>query len=55
MAIEVTDTFTDAAGNDSLVTRPATRFLPDDILLTWFNENYKPLYLVKHERPDADV
>lgn len=53
MAIEVTDTFTDAAGNDSLVTRPATRFLPDDILLTWFNENYKPLYLVKHERPDA--
>lgn len=53
MAIEVTDTFTDAAGNDSLVTRAATRFLPDDILLTWFNENYKPLYLVKHERPDA--
>lgn len=53
MAIEVTDTFTDAAGNDSLVTRPATRFLPDDILLTWFNENYKPLYLVKHERPAA--
>ncbi len=53
MAIEVTDTFTDAAGNDSLVTRHATRFLPDDILLTWFNENYKPLYLVKHERPDA--
>lgn len=53
MAIEVTDTFIDAAGNDSLVTRPATRFLPDDILLTWFNENYKPLYLVKHERPDA--
>lgn len=53
MAIEVTDTFTDAAGNDSLVTRPATRFLPDDILLTWFNENYKPLYLVKHERPDV--
>lgn len=53
MAVEVTDTFTDAVGNDSLVTRPATRFLPDDILLTWFNENYKPLYLVKHERPDA--
>lgn len=53
MAIELTDTFTDAAGNDSLVTRPATRFLPDDILLTWFNENYKPLYLVRHERPDA--
>ena len=53
MAVEVTDTFTDVAGNDSLVTRPATRFLPDDILLTWFNENYKPLYLVKHERPDA--
>lgn len=53
IAVEVTDTFTDAAGNDSLVTRPATRFLPDDILLTWFNENYKPLYLVKHERPDA--
>lgn len=53
MAVEVTDTFTDTAGNDSLVTRPATRFLPDDILLTWFNENYKPLYLVKHERPDA--
>lgn len=52
---EVTDTFVDAAGNDSLVTRPATRFLPDDLLLTWFNENYRAQYLREHKRDDRRI
>lgn len=48
-----TDTLTDVAGNDSVVSRPGTRFLPDDILLTWFNENYTAQYLKKNERTDS--
>lgn len=47
-----TDTVADSSGRDSVVTRPGTRFLPDNVLLTWFNENYSPRYLVKNERPD---
>lgn len=35
---------------DSVVTRPATRFLPDDILLTWFNEGYASQYLKDYRR-----
>lgn len=50
-AVEVTDTLTDSAGADSIVGRAATAFLPDDILLTWFNENYRAQYLKKYERP----
>ncbi len=48
----VTDTILNAAGDiDSIVTRQVTMFYPNDILLTWFNENYKSQYLVKYERP----
>lgn len=50
--IEVTDTLVDQFGNDSLATRPGTRFLPNDILLTWFNEDYKAQYLKNYTRPD---
>ena len=49
---EYTDTVTSSAGMDSVVVRTGTRFLPDDVLLTWFNENYSPRYLVKNERPE---
>lgn len=34
-------------GNDST----ALRFTPDNLLLTWSNENYNPAYLMKYERP----
>ncbi|MDE5734037.1 MAG: Ig-like domain-containing protein [Duncaniella sp.] len=48
----VTDTLLNHAGiRDSLVTRGITRFLPDDVLLTWFNEEYTPQYLKEYKRP----
>lgn len=45
-----TDTLKTAAGTDSIVTVGYTEFFPNDILLTWFNENYKAQYLMKYER-----
>ncbi len=51
----VTDTLTRSTGErDSLVTRNATRFLPDDLLLTWFNEGYTSQYLKDYKRPDRN-
>lgn len=50
--ILVSDTLKATDGTDSIVTREATRFLPDDILLTWFNEQYKSQYLVDNSRPE---
>lgn len=38
---------------DSVVSRERTRFLPDNVLLSVFDEGYKPQYLVKYERPDS--
>lgn len=52
MPAEFTDTLTNAAGEDSIATRSGTRFLPDDILLTWFNENYAAQYLRKYQRTE---
>ncbi len=49
---EYTDTVADSRGRDSVIVRQGTRFLPDNILLTWFNENYQSRYLLKNERPD---
>lgn len=49
--VMVSDTLRSSEGKDSIVMRPAVHFMPDDILLTWFNENYKSQYLVKYERP----
>lgn len=51
--INVTDTLYDAAGADSLVTRRGRRFLPNDVLLTWFNMDHKPQYLKDYARPEA--
>ncbi len=50
--VEVTDTLIAADGTDSIVARTAYRYLPDDLLLTWFNENYRPQYLREFERTD---
>ncbi|MDE5683511.1 MAG: Ig-like domain-containing protein [Muribaculaceae bacterium] len=52
-AIEVTDTLYASDGSDSLFVRQGTRYLPNDILLSWFNENYKSAYLSDYKRPDA--
>lgn len=49
---EATDTLKSAAGEDSLTTRTVTTFSPRDILLTWFNEDYKPQYLQDYKRPE---
>ncbi len=53
-AAQFTDTLVNMAGEDSIVTYPGTRFLPDDILLTWFNEGYVSQYLRKNERPEPN-
>lgn len=49
---EMADTLKAGDGSDSIVSRISTVYAPNDILLTWFNENYKPQYLVKYERPE---
>lgn len=55
MPITVTDTLVRANGiRDSLVTRNATRYLPDDVLLTWFNEGYASQYLKDYKRPERN-
>lgn len=51
-SVEVTDTLRASDGTDSLVVRQGTHFLPDDLLLTWFNENYKAQYLRDNARPE---
>lgn len=51
----VTDTLMRENGQrDSLVTRDATRYLPDDVLLTWFNEGYSSQYLKDYKRPERN-
>ncbi len=47
-----TDTLPAADGTDSIVTHEVTQFGPDDLLLTWFNENYTPQYLMKNDRSE---
>ena len=51
---EFTDTLVNIAGEDSVVTRAGTRFLPDDILLTWFNEGYSSQYLRSYARTNPN-
>lgn len=41
---------TDSVGEDSVVTRTEVRYLPNNLLLTWFNEDYKALYLKDYKR-----
>ena len=50
--IEVTDTLYAVGGADSISTRRGIRYLPNDILLTWFNEGYKAHYLSDYARPE---
>lgn len=50
-SIEVTDTLRSSTGTDSLVTHGGVRYLPNDVLLTWFNEGYTAQYLKDYARP----
>lgn len=51
-AIDVTDTLRAVDGTDSLVVRQGVKYLPNDVLLTWFNEGYAAQYLKDYKRPD---
>lgn len=51
----VTDTLRATNGSDSISSRMGVRFLPNDILLTWFNENYTTLYLKDHSRDNRNI
>ncbi|MCI9606723.1 MAG: Ig-like domain-containing protein [Muribaculaceae bacterium] len=48
----VADTLKAADDSDSIVSSVRSVYAPNDIILTWFNENYKPQYLFKYERPE---
>lgn len=50
--IEISDTLQASDGSDSIVVIPATMFLPNDVLLTWFNEGFKAQYLKDYKRAD---
>lgn len=50
--ITVTDTLYSSVGEDSLITRPGIRYMPNDLLLTWFNLGYKAQYIQDYARPD---
>lgn len=52
--VEVTDTLVGSDGRDSIATRAGTQYLPNDILLTWFNENSRQLYLKNYQRSDSN-
>lgn len=51
-AISVTDTLYASDGGDSLVHRGGIQYLPNDLLLTWFNENHLSHYLKDYKRPE---
>ncbi|MDE6345045.1 MAG: Ig-like domain-containing protein [Muribaculaceae bacterium] len=51
--ITVTDTLRASNGMDSIVMRQGYKYLPNDLLLTWFNENYRSQYLKNNSRIDS--
>ncbi len=40
---------------DSIVRTPLTRYYPNNVILTWFNEGYKAQYLQNYERKRRNV
>ena len=50
--ITVADTLYSSTGGDSIVEHAGLKYLPNDVLLTWFNENYRPQYLKDYSRAD---
>ena len=51
-SITVSDTLRNANDQDSVVSRPGIHYLPDDVLLTWFNEGFRAQYLKDYKRLD---
>ena len=51
-SIEVVDTLRAVNGTDSLVSRQGVRYLPNNVLLTWFNEGWAAQYLKDYKRPE---
>ena len=51
-SIEVVDTLRSVDGIDSLVSRQGVRYLPNNVLLTWFNEGWAAQYLKDYKRPE---
>lgn len=47
------DTLKSSLDTDSIVERHGYRYFPDNLLLTWFNENYLSQYLKSYTRPDS--
>ncbi|MDE5745827.1 MAG: Ig-like domain-containing protein [Paramuribaculum sp.] len=43
----VTDTLKAADGSDSIISRLTAVYAPNDVLLTWFNEDYKAQYMLE--------
>lgn len=52
---QASDSLRDSNGMDSIVSRQVVEFVPNNILLTWFNEDYKPQYLKNYNRNDRRV
>lgn len=52
---QVVDTLRAHDDSDSIAYREGVRFFPNDILLTWFNENYMPLYMTDHARDERHI
>ncbi len=52
--IQVVDTLRGWNNQDSLVTRQGVAYFPNDVLLTWFNEDYHSQYLVDYARPSRE-
>lgn len=46
---------TDTIGEDSTVTHTGVRYLPNNLLLSWFNEEYKPQYLSTYKRENRNI
>ncbi len=51
-SIGITDTLYSSTGEDSLVHRNGLQYLPNDILLSFFNEDYRAQYLKDYKRPE---
>lgn len=51
----LTDSLLAKNGEDSLIRREGVRFLPNDLLLTWFNEGYQANYLKDNTRPTRET
>jgi len=46
---------TDSVSEDSVVTRTEVRYQPNNLLLSWFNEDYKALYLKDYKREARNI